>query len=84
MIIFYIVLGVIIIFAVVALLMTPNLFRPSPEAQRFFDVVKTESQRPDQRVIGVREQMQNTLLGAGHRSCACGWAWRRTPSCETG
>lgn len=63
MLIFYIVLGVII-FAVVALLMTPNLFRPSPEAQRFFDVVKTETQRPDQRIIGGREQMQNKLLGA--------------------
>ncbi len=44
--------------------MTPNLFRPSPEAQRFFDVVKTETQRPDQRIIGGREQMQNKLLGA--------------------
>ena len=63
MVIFSIVLGVIV-FAVVALLMTPNLFRPSQEAQRFFDVVKTESQRPDQRIIGGREQMQNKLLAA--------------------
>lgn len=63
MIVFYIVLGVII-FAVVALLLTPNLFRPSQEAQRFFDVVKTQSQRPDQRIISGREQMQNKLLSA--------------------
>src|SRR5438045_5067338 len=63
MMIFYGVLGVIA-FCVVALLLTPNLFRPSQEAQRFFDVVKTESQRPDQRVIGGKEQMQNKLLGA--------------------
>jgi len=63
MMIFYGVLGVIA-FCVVALLLTPNLFRPSQEAQRFFDVVKTESERPDQRVIGGKEQMQNKLLGA--------------------
>ena len=63
MVIFYVILGVII-FSVVALLLTPNLFRPSLEAQRIFDVVKGESQRPDQRVIGGKEQMQNKLLGA--------------------
>ncbi len=62
MLIFYILLAVII-FAVVALLMSPNLFRPSPEAQRLYDVVKGESQRADQRVIGSKEQMQNKLLG---------------------
>jgi len=61
MIIFCAILGVIL-FAVVALLLTPNLFRPSEEAQRIFDVVKGESQRPDQRVIGSKEQMQNKLL----------------------
>ncbi len=60
---FYILLGVII-FALVALLLTPNLFRPSPEAQRIFDVVKGETDRPDQRVISGKEQMQNKLLGA--------------------
>ena len=63
MLIFYVVLGVII-FAVVALLMTPNLFRPSVEAQRIFDVVKGETTRPDQRVISSKEQMQTKLLGA--------------------
>jgi tight adherence protein C len=58
--IFYIVLG-LIIFGVVALLLTPNLFRPSPEAQRILDVVQSE--RIDQRTIGSKEQMQTRLLG---------------------
>jgi tight adherence protein C len=58
--IFYIVLG-LILFGVVALLLTPNLFRPSPEAQRILDVV--QSTRPDQRVIGSKEQVQTKLLG---------------------
>jgi tight adherence protein C len=50
-----------IVFCIVALLMTPNLFRPSPEAQRIFDVVK--STRVDQRTIGGKERMQDRLLG---------------------
>lgn len=58
--IFYAVLG-LIIFGVVALLLTPNLFRPSPEAQRILDVV--QSTRPDQRTIGSKEQLQTRLLG---------------------
>ena len=58
--IFYVVLG-LIIFGVVALLLTPNLFRPSPEAQRILDVVKSD--RPDQRTIGGKEQIQTKLLG---------------------
>src|ERR1017187_1154530 len=57
---FYAVLG-LIIFCVVALLLTPNLFRPSPEAQRILDVV--QSTRPDQRTIGSKEQLQTRLLG---------------------
>jgi tight adherence protein C len=59
-IIFYVVLG-LIIFGVVALLLTPNLFRPSPEAQRILDVVQSE--RIDQRTIGNKEQFQNRVLG---------------------
>lgn len=55
----YVVLG-LIIFCVVALLLTPNLFRPSPEAQRILDVV--QSTRPDQRTISGKEQMQTNLL----------------------
>lgn len=57
---FYAVLG-LIIFCVVALLLTPNLFRPSPEAQRILDVV--QSTRPDQRTISSKEQLQTRLLG---------------------
>jgi len=51
----------LIIFCVVALLLTPNLFRPSPEAQRILDVV--QSTRPDQRTISSKEQLQTRLLG---------------------
>jgi tight adherence protein C len=58
--IFYVALG-LIIFGVVALLMTPNLFRPSPEAQRILEVVTSE--RKDQREIKSKEQVQNRLLG---------------------
>ena len=58
--IFYAVLG-LIIFSVVALLLTPNLFRPSPEAQRILDVV--QSTRPDQRIISGKEHVQTRLLG---------------------
>jgi tight adherence protein C len=58
--IFYAVLG-LIIFSVVALLLTPNLFRPSPEAQRILEVV--QSDRPDQRIISGKEQVQTRLLG---------------------
>ena len=49
-----------IIFCVVALLLTPNLFRPSPEAQRILDVV--QSTRPDQRKIGGKERIQDRML----------------------
>jgi tight adherence protein C len=59
-IVLYALLG-FIVFCVVALLLTPNLFRPSPEAQRIFDVVK--SSRPDQRTIGGKERLQDRLLG---------------------
>lgn len=58
--IFYVILG-LIIFGIVAILLTPNLFRPSPEAQRILDVVKSD--RPDQRTIGGKEQLQIRLLG---------------------
>jgi len=61
-IIFYVLLG-LIIFGVVALLLTPNLFRPSPEAQRMFDVVKNDKvERADQRTIRGKEQFQDKLL----------------------
>lgn len=50
----------LIVFCVVALLLTPNLFRPSPAAMRIFDV--TKSNRIDQRTIGGKEILQNRLL----------------------
>jgi tight adherence protein C len=59
----YALLG-LIIFGVVALLLTPNLFRPSPEAQRILDVVKNDktAERADQRTIGSKERFQERLL----------------------
>ena len=58
----YAVLG-LIIFCVVALLLTPNLFRPSAEAQRIFDVVKNqEIERTDRRTIRGKEKMRDKLL----------------------
>jgi tight adherence protein C len=58
----YVVLG-LIIFCVVALLLTPNLFRPSAEAQRIFDVVKNqEIERTDRRTIRGKEKMKDKLL----------------------
>lgn len=58
-IVFYVVLA-LIVFGVVALMLMPNFFRPSIEAQRVFDVV--QSDRPDIRTPGGKEQMQDKLL----------------------
>ena len=58
-IIFYVLLA-LIVFGVVALMLMPNFFRPSPEAQRIFDVVKSD--RPDLRPVQGKEQMQDKLL----------------------
>lgn len=58
-IVFYILLG-LIVFGVVALMLMPNFFRPSEEAQRIFEVV--QSDRPDIRPIGSKEQAQDKLL----------------------
>lgn len=58
-IIFYVLLA-LIVFGVVALMLMPNFFRPSPEAQRVFDVVKSD--RPDLRTVQGKEQMQDKLL----------------------
>jgi tight adherence protein C len=51
----------LVIFCVVALLLTPNLFSPSPEAQRIIEIAK--STRVDQRTIGGKEVIQEKLLG---------------------
>ncbi len=48
-------------FCILALIMAPMLFKPSPEAQRILDVVT--SKRPDQRVVGGKEQAAETMLG---------------------
>jgi tight adherence protein C len=58
-IVFYVILG-LIVFGVVALMLMPNFFRPSVEAQRVFDVVKSD--RPDLRTVGGKEQVQDKLL----------------------
>jgi tight adherence protein C len=55
------VLLALITFCMVALLLTPDLFRPSPEAQRILDVVT--STRVDRRTIGEKERMQDKLVG---------------------
>jgi tight adherence protein C len=49
-------------FCTIALLMAPVLLRPSPEAQRILEVVK--SKRPDQRLVSDKEQVQESLLRA--------------------
>jgi len=59
------ILLIIIIFGVVALLLTPDLFRPSPEAQRILDVVT--STRTDLRTIGEKERMQDKIVGVATR-----------------
>jgi tight adherence protein C len=51
----------LVIFCMVALLLTPNLFRPSPEAQRIIEIARTT--RVDQRTIGGKEVIQEKLLG---------------------
>jgi tight adherence protein C len=48
------------VFCTLCLLIVPVLFRPSPEAQRILDVVK--SNRPDQRTVRGKEQAQERLL----------------------
>jgi len=55
----------VITFCIVALLLTPDLFRPSPEAQRILDVVK--STRVDRRTIGEKERIQDKLVGIATR-----------------
>jgi tight adherence protein C len=58
-IIFFVLLG-LIVFGVVALMLMPNFFRPSAEAQRVLDVSKSD--RVDVRTVGGKEQLQDRLL----------------------
>ncbi|HUD21369.1 MAG TPA: type II secretion system F family protein [Acidobacteriaceae bacterium] len=55
------VLLAMITFCLIALLLTPDLFRPSPEAQRILDLVK--STRVDRRTIRDKERMRDRLVG---------------------
>jgi tight adherence protein C len=48
------------VFCTIVLLMVPMLLRPSPEAQRILDLVK--SNRPDLRTVRPKEQAQDKLL----------------------
>jgi tight adherence protein C len=59
------ILLILIVFGVVALLLTPDLFRPSPEAQRILDVVT--STRSDLRTIGEKERMQDKIVSIATR-----------------
>jgi len=51
----------LIVFCLVTLLLMPDLFRPSPEAQRILDLVK--SSRMDRRTIRDKERIQDKLVG---------------------
>ncbi len=59
------VLMALITFCVVVLLLTPDLFRPSPEAQRILELVK--STRIDRRTIRDKERVQDRLVGLATR-----------------
>ena len=50
-----------IIFAVVALLLSPNLFNESPQVMRIYELARTT--REDQRTIGGKERMRGKILG---------------------
>ena len=57
--IFYVAVA-ITIFLFLALLFAPVLLRPSPAARRIMELVK--SARPDERKVGAKEHLQNTVL----------------------
>ena len=52
----------VMMFSLIALVFAPSLLRPSAEAERILDVVR--SNRPDQRRISKHEQVQESLLKA--------------------
>jgi tight adherence protein C len=49
-----------ILFCVIALLLTPDMLRPSPEAQRILELVK--SARMDRRTIRDKERIRDKLV----------------------
>jgi tight adherence protein C len=57
--IFYIALT-LTVFLVLALLLAPVILRPSPAARRILEMV--QSARPDQRNVGHKERLQETIL----------------------
>jgi tight adherence protein C len=59
--IYLILLITAIIICVIALLLTPDILRPSPEAQRILDLVK--SSRVDRRTIRDKERMRDKMIG---------------------
>jgi tight adherence protein C len=54
---------IFMVFCVVALLLAPNLFRPSIEATRIFEIAK--STRMDVRTIGSRELLRDKVMHLG-------------------
>jgi tight adherence protein C len=59
--IFYVALT-LTVFLVLALLLAPVILRPSPAARRILELV--QSTRPDQRKVGQKERVQESILGA--------------------
>ena len=57
--VFYIALT-LTVFLIVALLLAPVILRPSPAARRMLEMVR--SNRPDERNVGSKERMQETIL----------------------
>ena len=57
--VFYIALA-LTVFLLVALLLAPVILRPSPAARRMLEMV--QSTRPDERSVGYKERMQQTIL----------------------
>ena len=67
MLVFLLALAVTLGFTVV-LLLSPMLFRPSPETQRLHAVLGTgQEQRQDRRTIGALEHLERSLTGLGRR-----------------
>ena len=64
MLIFFIALGVTLC-CTLLLLLSPMLLRPTPEAQRMNTLV--QSARADQRVIGLRERLEDALIHLARR-----------------
>ena len=71
--IFYIAV-MLTVFLFLALLLAPIILRPSPAARRMLEMV--QSTRPDERSVGNKERVQETILSMA-RPCRPGWGLRR-------